>query len=128
MRVFKNKFGHWNTLFKNKMLNGEEIKYYMPVQFQKGGEPIKESIDINPIRWWGSCYLSKVTNNGVEEHVAKPKIFIAEWEEELPKPAPDNAIDQSIEDYKAQNYAEYMGKQETENGDIDIKADELPFY
>lgn len=111
MRVFKNKFGSWNTLFKNKMLNGEEIKYYMPVQFQKGYEPSKDSIDIEPLKWWGSCFLGKVDHNGTEEQVAKPKLFIADWREELPKAQPDNEIDRSIEQFKAQNY-----------------ADELPFY
>lgn len=127
MKVFKNKFGNWNTLFKNKLLNGEEIKYYMPVQFQKGQEPLKESIDINPLRWWGSCYLGKVDHNGTEEQVPKPKLFIADWEEILPE---QTEVDKSIEQFKAQNYAEYKAETEPkkEETGLNIKADDLPFY
>lgn len=122
MKVFKNKFGSWNTLFKNKMLNGEEIKFYMPVQFQKGQEPMKESIDIEPKRWWGSCYLGKVEHNGTEEQVPKPKIFIAEWEEILPEGEQNKA------DY-SQNYAEYKASQEPkkEEKGLSFEADDLPF-
>ena len=118
MKVFKNKFGSWETLFQNHLLNGEVIKDYMPVSFQKGMEPQQESIDINPIRWWGSCFLTK-------DQATKPKIFIAEWELLEVK----GTVDKSIEEFKAENYAEYSKKDDTPQGpNLDIKAEELPFY
>lgn len=119
MKVFKNKFDRWETLFSNHLLNNEQIKYYMPVQFQKGQEPMADSIDINPIRWWGSCFMTK-------EGQVKPKIFIAEWEQLEVK----GTVDKSIETFKAENYAEYQEKHEDvpKNGTLDISAEELPFY
>lgn len=124
MKVFRNKFGGWNTLFKNKLLNGEEIKYYMPVQFQKGNEPLEDELNIEMVRWWGSCFLGKVEHSGVEEQVPKPKIFVAEW-----KKQERNRADGSTEEFKAQTYVEY--KQETEPKKeevLNFDADDLPFY
>ena len=110
MRVFKNKFGNYDTVFKNKLLNGEEVKYYMPVQFQKGFEPVEDSIDIMLVRWWGSCYLTK-------DGVPKPKIFIAEWREIVPKIG---------DTYEAETMTEYLHKEE--DPEINIEQEELPFY
>ena len=125
MKVFKNKFGNWETLFQNHMLNGETVKYYMPVSFQKGREPLSESIDIEPISWWGSCFLTK-------EGQTKPKLFIADWKELEVKTArkqQKTAEDASIEEFKAQNYAEYKNGGKTyENSDIDLSSEALPFY
>ena len=119
MKVFKNKFGSWETMFGNHLLNGEQIKYYMPVSFQKGQEPMSDSIDINPLRWWGSCFMSK------DGQQIKPKLFIAEWEQIEVK----GTVDASIEAFKAENYAEYAKKEDTEQSpNLDIKAEELPFY
>lgn len=118
MRVFKNKFGRWDTLFKSKMLNGEEVKFYMPVQFQRGFEPSKDSIDIDVLKWWGSAYLKKVVNrDGSEDHIAAPKLFIADWREIIPNET-DKAIDESIEEYK----------QKANDEEVNFKADDLPFY
>ena len=126
MKVFKNKFGRWETLFQNHMLNGETIKYYMPVSFQKGQEPMVDSIDIDATRWWGSCFMAKVEReDGSEDQIVKPKIFIADWKELEVK----GTVDKSIEAFKAENYAEYAQKEDAEpSPSLDIKAEELPFY
>ena len=107
MKVFKGKYG-WTTTFHNKLQNGEDMKYYMSVQFMRGFEPTVDSIDIEPVRWWGSCYLTR-------EGEAKPKLFIAEWRELLPKPQ------------STPNMADYL-KEEEPPEQINIDADELPFY
>ena len=109
MRVFKNKFGQWETVFKNKLENGEELRYYMSVQFQRGFEPVVDSIDIMFVRWWGRCYLSK---DGT-----KPKLFIAEWREIVPK------IGDTFE-------AEAMDRDlhKEDEPEINIEQEELPFY
>lgn len=75
MRVFKNQFGKWNTLCKNRMENGEEAKYYLPVRFKRGFEPTQDSIDIEPVNWWHSAYLNK-------DGEARPLLFISEWRPE----------------------------------------------
>ena len=78
MLVFKNKYGSWETLFKSK--NGNEVlKYYVSVSFRKLDEPIKDSININPIEWWGSCFKTK-------DGVIKPKLFIHQWQEIIEQP------------------------------------------
>ena len=122
MKVFKNKFGSWETLFQNHMLNGETVKYYMPVNFQKGKEPLSESIDIEPINWWGSCFMTK------DGHV-KPKLFIAEWKENELKQTRPQTVDSSVEEFNAQNYAEYKNGGKTfDDSDIDLSSEQLPFY
>lgn len=73
MRVFKNQFNGWETLFKNKTFDGSELRYYMPIQFQKGQEPVTSPVDIKLIQWFGSCFKRK--NNEVA-----PKIFIMKYE------------------------------------------------
>ena len=75
MRVFKDeKYGNWETVAQNHLLNGETIKCYLSVRFQRGMEPTVQSIDIEPTRWWFSCYLTK-------NHTVKPLVFIADWKE-----------------------------------------------
>lgn len=110
MRVFKNKFGQWETVFKNKLENGEELRYYMSVQFQRGLEPVVDSIDIMLVRWWGRCYLSK---DGT-----KPKLFIAEWREIVPKIG---------DTFQAETMTEYLHKEDNTE-EINIEQEELPFY
>lgn len=112
MKVFKNKFGNWTTLFQNHMLNGETIKYYMSVQFQKGQEPLKDSIDIELKRWWGSCFMAKDGNT-------KPMLFIADWRE----------LEVKVEDKKDIKIEEVKADEEFDNGGFDfINQEELPFY
>lgn len=116
MKVRKNKFGKWETAAHNKMLNGEDIWYNMPVQFQKGQEPLKDQIEIEPKKWWLSCYMGKgYSSEGMAVDVAKPKIFVAEWEEVIQK---DN--------FQAETYTEYKG--EDKGKDLVIDTEELPFY
>ena len=126
MKVFKNKFGRWETACRNRMLNGEVIKYYMPVDFQKGQEPMVDSIDIEPVKWWLSCFLSRVEReDGTSDQVVKPKLFISDWKELEVK----GTIDRSIDVFKAENYAEYSKKEDTEQSPgLDIEAEDLPFY
>lgn len=111
MKVFKSKYG-WTTTFHNKMQNGEDMKYYMSVQFMRGFEPTVDSIDIEPVRWWGSCYLTR-------EGEAKPKLFIAEWREIVPKIG---------DTFEAETMAEYLHKEEDNTEEINIEQEELPFY
>jgi len=72
IRVFKNQFGTFETLLKSKMLNGEEIKYYLPVTFKRGTEPNEEKIEIDIVDGWLTCYLAK---NGEP----KPKFYINDY-------------------------------------------------
>ena len=109
MKVFKGKYG-WETVAHNKLQNGEDLKYYMPVQFRRGQEPMSDSIDITPTVWWLSCYLSQSST--------RPKLFISEWNETFPR----------YEDgFKPQSMSDYLGKEE-EEPEINIEQEELPFY
>ena len=44
MKIFRGKFG-WSIAAHSKTMEGEEIKYYLPVQFKKGYEPSADEIE-----------------------------------------------------------------------------------
>lgn len=72
MRIYKSKYEGFVTTFNSKAYG---IKYYMPVQFKKGNEPIfseKDYVDISFTNWFGSCYKKK---NGE----TAPKIVVMEY-------------------------------------------------
>lgn len=116
MKVFKGKYG-WSTTFHNKLQNGEDLKLYMPVQFMRGQEPMKDSIDIEPVRWWGSCYLSK-------DGETKPKLFIADWREI--EQVQDGFVPQNDE-YKPDNMADYVAEDKPQE-QLVFDTEDLPFY
>lgn len=86
----------------------------MPVQFQKGQEPLTDSIDIEPVKWWGSCFMTRDGN-------IRPKLFIAEWTADEADAARNNdPIFDIIND---------VPKDEKKDDNlINIEAEELPFY
>ena len=74
----------------------------------RGMEPTKDSLDIEVLRFWGSCFLSK---DGT-----KPKLFIAEWRE----------IEEVVDGFKPETMTEYLHREE--EPELDIEQEELPFY
>lgn len=80
IRVYKSKYEGFSTVFSSKAMG---IKYYLPVQFKRGIEPLfevdKGYVDINPKNWFGSCYKKK---NG---DIA-PKIVVMDYELEKEQP------------------------------------------
>lgn len=114
MWVYKGQYGY-SVLCKNKLLNGEEIKCYVPVSFQRGDEPSEEKVNIEPIegQWWMTCYMDRNQN-------VKPKLYIKGWrrieEALIQKPL---VTDEIIEDTK---------EEEKPIEQILINGQDLPFY
>lgn len=75
MFVRQSQYG-WSTPCKNKLVNGEEIVYWLDVAFAKGQAPSKDKIYLRPTKFFMTCYLLKSGET-------KPKMFIQEWQEDL---------------------------------------------
>ena len=115
MKVYKGKYG-WYTVFHGKLQNGEDLKFNMSVQFMRGREPEKESIDIETLRWWGNCYLSN------KDGKVYPKLFIADYRE-IEK-AEDGFI---ASDFKPETMTEYLQREEPLE-ELTIDTEDLPFF
>ena len=105
MKVFKNKYGRYETLFKGKDINGNESKYYMLVSFRNDNEPTEDSVDIIVKDWWGTAFKGS-------DGTIKPKLFINKWEYYEVKKEPVQEVEDDF------NY----------NNDLDLSSDNLPFY
>lgn len=122
----------WSTPCKNKLLNGEEITAWLELGFLRGQEPSKNKIYINVTKFFMTSYLMR---NGE----VKPKMFIQEWQEDLNTPQQTGYQhtqnnNQSMADPFAnktirQNQApSNVDNSKPDNGYVDIKTSDLPFY
>lgn len=145
MFCLRNQYG-WSSPCKNKLLNGEEIVYWLDIVFAKGQAPSKDKIYLRPTKFFMTCYMLK----GGE---TKPKMFIQEWQEDLntPQQSNGNGENQNTQQKQSDPFANktihqnqapktyqpilngdntsVTGSIEDANQDyIDIKSNDLPFY
>lgn len=87
LTIYSNQYGY-SALCKNKTQSGEELKYYLNVQFKRGLEPVNEVTNMTISDGFFSCY--KDSNGNI-----KPKLVVMGWYEEKspynnqPKQEPD---------------------------------------